>query len=122
MSASKSDFVFASRAKSVSPARVRRTASAATLIEEDETVPVGIEVASPAGHGARARAAMNHERRLAVWVAALLPIDPMTVADVHQAAIVRLGRRVEAGHVHLFSLSTAQASRLGSGIEPGPTD
>jgi hypothetical protein len=36
----------------------------------------------------------------------------MTVADVHQAAIVRLGRRIELGHAHLFSLSTAQASKV----------
>ena len=67
---------------------------------------------------------MKHERRLAVRVAALLPIDPMPVADVHQAAIVRLDRGVELGHAHLFSLSTAQASKvcLGSKADLGLPD
>jgi hypothetical protein len=64
MSASKSDVVPLKGQEGV--ASVRRAASAATLIEEDETVAFGIEIASPAGHRTGARAAVDHERRLAV--------------------------------------------------------
>jgi len=67
---------------------VRRAAPAATLIEEDETVSVGIEIASPAGDRARARAAVNHERWFPFWIAALLPIDLMPVAYIHEALLV----------------------------------
>ena len=81
---------------------MRRAASATTLIEDDETVAFGIEIASPAGHGTEARAAVNHERRLAVRVSAFLPIDPMTVAGVHQAASIGHDRGVELGYVHLY--------------------
>src|SRR6516162_6954766 len=95
---------------------MRRAAPAATLIEEDETVSVGIEIASPAGDRTRARAAVNHERWFPVWIAALLPIDLMPVAHIHQALLVWLNWRVELGHACLSdSGCTAQASRVCSG-------
>ena len=53
MSASKSDVVPLKGQEGV--ASVRRAASAATLIEEDETVAFGVEIASPAGHSTGAR-------------------------------------------------------------------
>ena len=111
MSANKSDVVLASRAKLVSPAC--GVLAAATLIEEEDTVSVGIEIASPAGGRTRARAAVDHERRFPLWIAALLPVDLMAVAYVHQALLVWLNWRVELGHVCLTDFGcTVQASRV----------
>ena len=50
----------------------------------------GIEVLAPRSAGPRSRPAVDHHRRLAVRVAADLPVDAVPVADVEHAVVVRL--------------------------------
>ena len=83
---------------------MRRAAPAATLIEEDETVTVGIEVASPGGSCARARAAVNHECWFPFWIAALLPIDLITVPRV-LAACKEFGVPCATGALYVHASS-----------------
>ena len=46
---------------------------------------------------ARARAAVQEDRRLAARVAAELPIDPVAITDVEMAVLVGLDRGIELG-------------------------
>jgi hypothetical protein len=76
---------------------VRRTPAAAALVEQHDAVGIWIEVGQPARRGTRTRAAVEDDRGRAARVAAGLPVHPVPVADVEQAAVVRFGLRVRAG-------------------------
>ena len=76
-------------------ARVRRGASAPALVEQHDAVPLGVEEAAVPGGGSRARTAVEEHDRLAVGIAALLPVDAVAVADDELAGLVRLDRRIE---------------------------
>jgi hypothetical protein len=71
-------------------ARVRRAPTAVALVEEHEAVGVGIEERPKPGRGARARAAVEDDRRLAERIAAGLPVQAVAVADLEEALVVRL--------------------------------
>ena len=92
-------------------ARVREAAAAATLVEQDDPVSLGVEVAAASGAAARAGAAVHDERRLAGRVAARLPVDEVAVADVEQPVVVRLDRR-ERRHVSIIVTEPASADKL----------
>jgi hypothetical protein len=65
------------------------------LVEQDDPVMRGVEVAAHGGRTAAARAAVEHHDRNAVRVAALLDIDAVAVAHVHHALIEGVDRRVK---------------------------
>ncbi|CAM5672647.1 hypothetical protein SBADM41S_08610 [Streptomyces badius] len=75
-------------------ARVRCGAAAAPLVEEDHPVAVRVEVPAGAGRAAGPGAAVDHEGRLAVRVAAHLPVHVVAVPDIQHPALVRLDRRI----------------------------
>ena len=52
-----------------------------------------------------ARPAVNDQRRLAVRVAADLPVDEVAVADVEHPVVVRLDRRIQLGHLEILAHS-----------------
>jgi hypothetical protein len=75
---------------------VRRTASAVALVDENHLVFGRIEVPPPPGASTGARAAVDDKGRLALGVAADLPVHAVAVADVEQAVVVGLDLRVHA--------------------------
>jgi hypothetical protein len=79
---------------------MRDALAAAALVEEDDPVALGIEVAPAAAMTAGAGSAVDDERGLAVRVAARLPVDAVPVAHVQEAVRVRLERRVRASGFH----------------------
>jgi hypothetical protein len=75
-------------------ARVRRAATAAALVEEDRPVAGGVERATLVLRAAGSRPAVHDERRLAVRVAARLPVHEVAVAHVEHPVVVGLDRRM----------------------------
>jgi hypothetical protein len=75
--------------------RAGDAATGAPLVEQDDAVAVGVEVPAVAGRAARAGAAVQDDGRLALRVAADLPVEAVAVPDVQQALRVRLERRVK---------------------------
>jgi hypothetical protein len=73
-------------------------APAAALVVQHDSVMLRIEVAAAARSRTRARPAVDDQHRLAVGIAARFPIDAVAVADVEQALVVRLDRRIPLGH------------------------
>ncbi len=64
---------------------VRGRAAAAALVEENDVVVTGVEEAAVKGGTAGTRAAMQIDDRLALGIAGLLPIDPVTSVAVQHA-------------------------------------
>ena len=79
-------------------ARVGTAPTAAALIEENDPVGGGIEVAPQTGRAAGARSAVEDDGGLAGRVTAGLPIHLVAVPDVEHAVLVRFDLRVERGH------------------------
>jgi hypothetical protein len=75
----------------------RQRAAGAALIENDDAVMVGVEIAPMVGRGAGARPAMQEHHRHAVGVAADLPIHLMQAIEIKQARGVRRDRRIKRG-------------------------
>ena len=94
-------------------AGMRRRAAAAALVEQGDVVARGIELAAMIGAAAGAGAAMQHHRRLALRIAALLPVERVAVADVEPAGPVGLDRRIEGAAVG--------ETGIGHGFSPGTT-
>ena len=83
---------------------MRGRSAAAALVEEQDVVAVGIELAAMIGAAAGAGAAVEHHRRLAPRRSAALPIEAVAVADFEPAAVIGLDRRIEGaalGTVHV---------------------
>jgi hypothetical protein len=74
---------------------VRRTAPAAALVEQDHPVAVRVEVAAGVDRAPRPWPAMAHERGLAIWIAADLPVHEVSVTDIEHPLLVRLYRRIK---------------------------
>jgi hypothetical protein len=74
---------------------VRRTAPAAALVEQDHPVAVRVEVAAGVDRAPRPWPAMDHERGLAIWIAADLPVHEVSVTDIEHPLLVRLYRRIK---------------------------
>src|SRR5213078_4023783 len=92
---------------------VRPAAAAVSLVEEHRQVGVRVEERSPPRRAARAGTAVEGNRRLAVGVAAELPVDEIAVADLEEATVEGLDFRVP-GHVTPILLSNLGAhERLG---------
>ena len=79
-------------------AGVGAAAPAAPLVEQDHPVGVGVEDPPHPRRAARPRAAVEHHRRLALGVAAHLPVDELAVADLQHALIVGLDLGVAPRH------------------------
>jgi hypothetical protein len=71
------------------------TAPAAALVEQHDVIGVGVEQAPPPRRRARLGTSVQHDRRLAVRVPDLLPIDVVAVADGEHARGERLDRCVQ---------------------------
>ena len=56
-----------------------RAASTVALIEEHNTVGIGIKKPAIPWHTSRTRTAMQDDRWLAIWIAADLPVDGIAV-------------------------------------------
>jgi hypothetical protein len=69
--------------------------AAATLIEQDDSVCLGVEVPPHRGAATAARAAMDDYHGYAVGVAALFHIDPMPPGHVEHALVKRVQRGVK---------------------------
>ena len=79
-------------------ARVRSASPASALVEQHCAVAIGVEAATHVGRAPRAGAAVHHHGRLAVRVAARLPVDEVAVAHVEQSAVIGLDGRIELRH------------------------
>ena len=73
-----------------------QAAAAAALVEQHHPVPGRIEELPDVGGASAAWTSVHEHRRLTRRVAALFPVDLLTVADVEQAVRVRLDRRIPA--------------------------
>src|SRR5206468_5793303 len=76
-------------------ARIRRRLAAAALVEHQDLVFVGVELPAMVGARSATGAAVQEYDRLAVGVAAQLPIEEVAVADVEHAGFVGVDRRVQ---------------------------
>ncbi len=74
---------------------VRARPPAAALVEQHDAEHARIEIAPHRRRAAPAGSAMQHNHRQTVGLAALLHIDPVAVADVENALIERVDRRIE---------------------------
>jgi hypothetical protein len=84
---------------------MRGAPPAATLIEENDVVVLGVEVKAAFAGAPGSWPPVNHERRLPVRIAAGLPVDNVAVAHVEHSFVVRLNVRVQVGHgLYLGSL------------------
>ena len=75
-----------------------RAPPAAALVELDEAVGLRVEVPPPSRRQAAAGPAVQRHGRLAVRVAADLPVDALTVTDVQHSRVVRLNGRKPLRH------------------------
>ena len=82
--------------------RVRGAAPAPTLIEQHGPVAVRIDSAHPR-RAPRSRPAVDHQCRLALRVAANLPVHQVPIADVEHPLVIGLEGRVELDHVLVLS-------------------
>src|SRR5690606_31014720 len=80
--------------------RVRRAATATTLIEQDDAVLLRIEEPPVPRCCAATRSAVQEDHGLALGIAADLPGHPVSVAREQVAAVMRLDRRIQRIHVH----------------------
>src|ERR687896_2528777 len=75
---------------------VRPAPAAVALVEKNDPIPGGVEIATMSGPATRTGAAVHHEGRLARRIAADLPIDEMAIADGQVSLIVRFDRRIHS--------------------------
>src|SRR5215212_5972788 len=73
----------------------RKAPSAATLVEQHDPVGIRVKIAPPPGAAPAAWPAVQHHRRLANRIAALLPVDLVSVADGEHPTLVRFNGRVQ---------------------------
>ena len=66
---------------------IRARTSATTLVDNDDTEPVGIEKTSAGGRSARARSAMQKNNRHTIRIARLFPIDFMNIGYTQISAV-----------------------------------
>jgi hypothetical protein len=72
-------------------------AAAAALVKQQHAITLGVKQAAVLGRAARAGAAMQKHRRLALGVAAQLPVHRMAVAGFQNAGAKGLDGRVKDG-------------------------
>ena len=77
--------------------RVRRAPPTAALVEKHDPVPLRIEVATTTAPAPGTRSPVDDQCGLAVGIAARLPVDPIAIAYIEQALVVRLDRGVRLG-------------------------
>src|SRR5690606_38544885 len=70
--------------------RVRGRTAASALVEQDDAIALGVVQAAHGGRDATAGAAMDHDDRLAVRVAALLDMDSMQRRNLKHLFLERL--------------------------------
>src|SRR6185295_15272190 len=100
------DIVDKIRCRVVFERSIRRRASAAALIEENDAKAIGIVETAHRRVAAAAGTAMNDQHRLTIGIAALLDVEIMMIADVQPMLAIGRERRVEVkpianGHVLL---------------------
>ena len=93
---------------------VRRTSATATLIEQDYPVGTRIEVAAHSSRTPRARATVEDNSGLSVWMTADLPVYAVSVADIKHAVLERLDFWVQYCQIILFPKQFLQI-----GLTPG---
>jgi hypothetical protein len=93
-------------------AGVRRASTAATLIEEDNSVGIRIEEAAGSGRTSGTRTTVKDDGRLALLITADLPVNAVPVADVEHAMVVRFDFRIEQHRVRRLVMLRVTASRL----------
>ena len=96
----------------VGPARVRRAAPAAPLVEQHDAVDPRVEQPAVPCRASGAGAAVQNDRRLPVRAAACLPVHEIAVAGGQHAVVVRFDFGVETRHGAPPSLPHWQAGRL----------
>ena len=72
-------------------------AAAAALVEHDDAVELRVEETTMDWCGARARPAMQEQRRHALRIATLLPVDRVAAVDRQHAAGIRRDLREQVG-------------------------
>src|SRR5690606_31563186 len=75
-------------------ARMRRGAPAAALVEQQNLVALRVEQASMCAGASPAGTAMQEDRRLAIRVAAKLPVHTVTITGVQVAMGVGMDLRI----------------------------
>src|SRR5262245_28592047 len=93
---------------------VRSASPAAALVEQHDPIAGGVERSARAPFAARAGPTVDDEPRLALRIAARLPVEGVAVAHVEDAVVVRLGWRIRLRR-QAFSagIITSPTSRLG---------
>ena len=71
-------------------ARIGRRAAAAALVEHQDLIFVGIELAPVVGARAAARTAVKEDYGLAVAIAAKLPVEAVAVSHVETTGLIGL--------------------------------
>jgi hypothetical protein len=70
-------------------------AAAAALVEQQDVPAFGVELPAVIRAAAGAGPAVEKDRRLAVRISALFPVQAVAVADVEMAGPIGLDRRIE---------------------------
>lgn len=76
-------------------AGARARTSAATLIEKDAAVMIGVKKAAHERAATTARTTMQHDDRRPIGIATLLDVDLMTIAHINHALVVRVDLRMK---------------------------
>jgi hypothetical protein len=69
-------------------ARVRRASSRSALIEQNDPIGVGVKGPPRARGAARTRSAVEHERGLAGWISARVPLELIPITNIEHSVLV----------------------------------
>src|SRR5258708_4160063 len=88
---------------------MRRAAAAVALIEQHNAIARRIEEAAHAFGATRTRPAMQHQRGLAVGIAADFPIDALAVPHIQHPRLERFDPWIKPGHASVSCASSASS-------------
>jgi hypothetical protein len=97
---------------------MRTALPTAALVELHNEVAIGVEVTPTAGAAAGAGATVDHQRGLAVPVAACLPVDEVVICHLEEPLRERLHRRIWL-HAAQRSPQSPHRQGLAPGRRPG---
>ncbi len=77
---------------------VRQAAAAVALIEKNDAIGGGVEIAPRRSRAARTGAAMENQGRDAIGIAAAFPVQPIAVARIQHAVVIGFYFREQLSH------------------------
>jgi hypothetical protein len=84
------------------------------LVEEHDAIRRRIEKATHSWRASRTRTSVQHERRLATWVPARLPVEGIAFPDIEHSGRIWLEMRIGAHHHRSFSDHHPGRMRVGA--------